>query len=74
MLLEGEMTIDDKRYEDIIRIGYESAKKNIREYEGRFQCSFEHLPPNVKKSLSPEEMDEWRICLMVVSTLEDKVN
>lgn len=74
MLLEGEMTIDDKRYENIIRIGYESAKKNISEYEGRFECSFENLTPNVKKSLSPEEMDEWRICLMVVSTLEDKVN
>jgi len=74
MIFEGEMIIDDKRYEDIIRIGYESAKKNICEYEGRFQCSFEHLSPNVKKSLTPDEMDEWRICLMVVSTLEDKVN
>ena len=74
MILDGEMTIDDKRYEDIIKIGYESAKKNINEFESRCECSFEGLTPSKKKSLTPEEVDEWRISMMVVSTLKDKVN
>jgi hypothetical protein len=74
MIFDGDMTIDDKRYEDIIKIGYESARKNIDEFEGRCECSFENLTLNIKQSLTPEEVDEWRICLMVVSTLKDKVN
>ena len=38
--VDGEMQIDDKRYEDLIRLGYESAKKNVDEFEEKYSCSF----------------------------------
>lgn len=74
MVFEGEMTIDDKRYEDIIRIGFESARKNIKDFESRFNCSLDELPKKEKEQLAREEIEQWRICLMVVDTLQDKVN
>jgi hypothetical protein len=74
MSFDGEMLIDDKRYEEIIRIGYESAKKNLATYESTYSCTFLNMDPKVRTELSPEEYDEWRICHMAIKVLKNKIN
>ena len=69
-----EMFIDERRYEEIIRIGYESAKKNLNHFETKYCCSFLNIDPEVKKELTPEEYDEWRISYIAIKNLGDKVN
>ena len=74
MSFEGEFLIDDKRYEEIIRIGYESAKKSLAAFESAYSCTFLNMDPKVKMGLSPEEYEEWRISHMAIKVLKNKAN
>jgi len=74
MSFEGEFLIDEKRYEEIIRIGYESARKNLATFESTYSCTFPDIDPKVKGELSPGEYEEWRICHMAIKVLKEKIN
>jgi len=74
MSFEGEYLIDEKRYEEIIRMGYESAKKNLAAFESTYSCTFLNMDPEVRVGLSPEEYEAWRICHMAINVLKNKVN
>ena len=74
MSLEGEFVIDDKRYEEIIRIGYESAKKNLAAFESAYSCTFLNMDPKVKMDLLPEDYEEWRISHIAINVLKNKIN
>ena len=74
MLYEGELVIDEKRYDDIIRIGYEAAKKNLMRFESKYSCTFLDINPMVKECLTPAEYDEWRISYIALKNLKEKIN
>ncbi len=74
MFYEGEMQIDDKRIDEIIRIGFESASKNIKHFESKYSCTFLDMDPDVKSNLTPEEFDEWRISYIAIKNLSEKLN
>jgi hypothetical protein len=74
MFEESELSIDEKRFEEIIRLGYESAKKNLDQFESQYSCGFPNMDPEVREKLSPEEYDEWRISYIAIKALKDKVN
>jgi hypothetical protein len=74
MILDGEFHIDEKRYEELIKLGYDTAKKNLDALERKYEHSLDGLPPKLKQQLPPEELEEWRISLMAINTLKDKLN
>jgi hypothetical protein len=74
MVFEGEFHIDDKRYEELIKLGYDTAKKNLNEFEQKYECSLDGLSPTMKKEVPLQELEEWRISLMAIKTLEGKLN
>ena len=74
MFFEGETYIDEKRYEEIIRLGYESAKKKLEGFEKKYACTFLDLDKDVKDELSTEEYEEWRISFLAIKKLGKILN
>ena len=74
MVLDGEFHIDEKRYEELIRLGYDTARKNLDAFEAKYENSLDGLPAKMQMQLPPEELEEWRISIMAIKTLKDKLN
>jgi hypothetical protein len=74
MLYEGEMFIDDKKYDELIKLGYEAAKKNVRQFESKYSCTFGNMDPRVERKLNPEEYDQWRISCMALDVIEKRLH
>jgi hypothetical protein len=74
LYFEDELQIDEKRMEDIVRLGYRSAKRNLDEFEEKYSCTFLDLTLDAKMELPPGELEEWRISFMAVRALRDKAN